>query len=77
MGSRDPSQSVGPSNTSPLSMPEAELITLGMAQVARHKEGSLHQQDMFSLEELQSHVVVHHQRFNCQKHFLPNQQGHN
>jgi hypothetical protein len=27
MGSRDPSQSVGPSNTSSLSMPEAELIT--------------------------------------------------
>jgi hypothetical protein len=27
MGSHDPSQSVGPSNTSPLSMPEAELIT--------------------------------------------------
>jgi hypothetical protein len=27
MGSRDPSQSVGPSNTSPLAVPEAELIT--------------------------------------------------
>jgi hypothetical protein len=26
MGSRDPSQSVGPSNTSPLAVPEAELI---------------------------------------------------
>jgi hypothetical protein len=28
MGSRDPSQSVGPSNTSPLAVPEAELITV-------------------------------------------------
>jgi hypothetical protein len=28
MGSRDPSQSVGPSNTSPLAVPEAELITI-------------------------------------------------
>jgi hypothetical protein len=27
MGSRDPSQSVGPSNTSPLAVPEVELIT--------------------------------------------------
>ena len=27
MGSRDPSQSVGPLNTSPLAVPEAELIT--------------------------------------------------
>jgi hypothetical protein len=27
LGSRDPSQSVGPSNTSPLAVPEAELIT--------------------------------------------------
>jgi hypothetical protein len=27
MGSRDPSQFVGPSNTSPLAVPEAELIT--------------------------------------------------
>jgi hypothetical protein len=27
MGSRDPSQSVGPSNTSPLAVPEAELIS--------------------------------------------------
>jgi hypothetical protein len=28
MGSRDPSQSVGPSNTSPLAVPEAELISV-------------------------------------------------
>jgi hypothetical protein len=27
MGSRDPSQSVGPYDTSPLSVPKAELIT--------------------------------------------------
>jgi hypothetical protein len=29
MGSRDPSQSVGPSDASPLSVPEAELIIKG------------------------------------------------
>jgi hypothetical protein len=30
MGSRDPSQSVGPQNTSPLTVPEAELIIMNV-----------------------------------------------
>jgi hypothetical protein len=35
MGSRDPSQSVGPSNTSPLAVPEAELISRDQARDGR------------------------------------------
>jgi hypothetical protein len=36
MGSRDPSQSVGPSNTSPLAVPEAELITPVLVDAPPH-----------------------------------------
>jgi hypothetical protein len=36
MGSRDPSQSVGPSNTSPLAVPEAELINYWHCSYAQH-----------------------------------------